>query len=98
MKLDENTHDLQPPTPLFVTAGVTNLSLTFAFNSASQADGYHELTAVAYEGSHIRTQQRIAQNVLIQNGSLNAAFTILSGGSNTVLGATLQFSVVANTN
>jgi hypothetical protein len=98
VKLDENIHDLQPRAHLYVTAGVTNLPLTFAFNSTNQPDGYHELTAVAYEGSHVRTQRRITQNVRIQNGSLSATFTSSAGGSNIVVGATLQFSVAANTN
>jgi hypothetical protein len=96
--LDSNLPDLYPRSHLYVTAGLTNLPLTFAFNTTTQADGYHELTAVAYEGSHVRTQKRIAQTVRIQNSALSAAFTTLFGGSNTLVGATLQFSVVANTN
>jgi len=96
--LDGNLPDLQPRNHLYVAAGLTNLPLTFAFNTANQTDGYHELTAVAYEGSHVRTQKRIAQTVRIQNRPLSAVFTTLYGGTNTVVGATLQFSVVANTN
>src|SRR5439155_1804598 len=83
---------------LYVSAGETNLPVTFAFNTTNQPDGYHQLTVVGYEGSHVRTQKRLTQNVLIQNGTLSATFTTLFGGSNTVVGATLQFSVVANTN
>ena len=97
-RLDQNLPDLQPRNHLYVTAGVTNLPLTFAFNTTTQADGYHELTAVAYEGSHVRTQKRVAQTVRIQNTPLAATFTTLLGGTNTALEATLQFSVVANTN
>ncbi len=97
-RLDQNLPDLQPRNHLYLTAGLTNLPLTFALNTTTQADGYHELTAVAYEGSHVRTQKRVAQTVRIQNSPLAAAFTTLLGGSNTLLGVTLQFSVVANTN
>ena len=97
-KLDSNLSDLEPRNHLYVTAGLTSLPLTFAFNTTTQADGYHELTAVAYEGSHVRTQQRLAQTVRIQNMPLAATFTTLLGGTNTALGATLQFSVAANTN
>jgi uncharacterized protein (TIGR03790 family) len=97
-KLDANLPDLQPRNHLYLTAGVTNLPLTLAFNTTTQADGYHELTTVVYEGSHVRTQKRIAQTVCIQNSPLAATSTTLYGGSNTLLGATLQFSVVANTN
>jgi len=97
-KLDQNVADLQPRDHLYLTAGAANLPITFAFNTTTQADGYHELTAVAYEGSHVRTQARLAQTVLVQNTSLAAAFTTLVGDTNTALEATLQFSVVANTN
>jgi hypothetical protein len=96
--LEDYLSDLQPRNHLYVTAGVTNLSFSFGFNSATQANGFHELTAVAYEGSHVRTQKRVPAAVRIQNGSLSATFTLLAGASNTVLEATLRFSVTANTN
>jgi uncharacterized protein (TIGR03790 family) len=97
-KLDPNVADLQPRNHLYVTAGLPNLPFTFPFNTATLADGYHELTAVAYEGSHVRTQKRLAQTVRIRNSPLAATFATLVGGSNTLLGVTLQFSVGANTN
>ncbi len=96
--LDQNANDLQPRNHLYVTAGVTNLSLTFSLDTTALADGSHELTAVVYEGSHVRTQARVTQKVRIQNTPLNAAFTTLAGASNTVLNFTLLFSVAANTN
>lgn len=95
--LTENITDLRPRAHLYVTAGLTNLPLTFPFNTTTLADGCHELTAVAYEGSHVRTQKRVSQNVLFQNGTVSATFTTLFGGTNTDVSATLQFSVVANT-
>jgi hypothetical protein len=96
--LDANVTDLQPRDHLYVMAGLTNLPLTVALNTTPLADGYHELTAVAYEGSHVRTQKRILQNVVILNSSLSATFTLLAGGTNSFVGNTLQFSVIANTN
>jgi len=96
--LDEKPGDLMPRNHLYLTAGVTNLPLTFAFNTTTLADGSHELTAVAYEGSHVRTQKRIAQDVRIANTPLSAAFTTLVGGSNTLVTTTLQFAVTPNTN
>jgi hypothetical protein len=95
--LDANLTDLEPRNHLYVTAGVTNLPMTLAFNTTLQADGFHELTAVAYEGSHVRTQKRVSQTVLIQNGSLKATLSV-AGGTNFFVGSTLQISVVANTN
>jgi hypothetical protein len=97
VRLDGNVNDLHPRAHLYVTAGAPNLPVTFGFNTTTQMDGFHTLTAVAYEGSHVRTQGRATQTVQIQNSSLAATFTTLVGGSNTALEATLQFSVAANT-
>lgn len=96
--LDSNLTDLEPRNHLYVTAGLTNLSLSVPFDTTTQADGFHELTAVAYEGTHVRTQKRISQTVLIQNSSLSATFSLVAGGTNSFVGITQQFSVVANTN
>jgi uncharacterized protein (TIGR03790 family) len=97
-RLDDNVSDLQPRNHLYLTAGVTNLSLTFPLDTTPLSDGSHELTAVVYEGSHVRTQARVSQNVRVQNTPLSATFTTLAGASNTVLDFTLVFSVAANTN
>lgn len=97
-RLDANVADLQPRQHLYIAAGVTNLPLTFAFNTTTQANGFHGLTAVAYEGSHVRTQRRVSRSVRVQNSALSAAFTPLFGGTNAALGATLEFQVGANTN
>jgi uncharacterized protein (TIGR03790 family) len=96
--LDDNLPDLQPRAQLYITAGVTNWPLTIAFNTTTLANGYHDLTAVVYEGSHVRTQKRVGQTVLIQNGPLSATFTPLFSSTNIAVEATNQFSVVANTN
>ena len=95
--LQDNLNDLRPRNHLYLTAGLTNLNLTFPFNTTANADGYHELTAVAYEGSNVRTPKRVAQNVRLQNNTWSATFTTLLGGTNTALEATLQFAVAANT-
>ena len=96
--LDDNLNDLRPRNHLYLTAGLTNLNLTFPFNTTTNADGYHELTTVAYEGSHVRTQKRISQNIRIQNQAWSATFNTQLGGTNTALEATLQFAIAANTN
>lgn len=95
-RLEDNLNDLRPRNHLYLTAGLTNLNLTYILNTANHADGYHELTAVAYEGSHVRTQKRISQNVRFQNHTWSATLTPLLGDTNTALEATLQFAVVAN--
>ena len=97
-RLIDNVSDLRPRAHLYVTAGTSNLSLTFPFVTTNLADGYHELDAVAYEGSHVHTQARATRNIIIQNTSLSATLNTLVGGSNSALEATLQFSVTPNTN
>jgi uncharacterized protein (TIGR03790 family) len=97
-RLDENVSDLQPRNHLYVMAGVTNLTFTFPLDTTALADGSHELTAVVYEGSHVRTQARVTQTVRVQNTPLSATFTLLAGATNSVLDFTLLFSVTANTN
>ena len=96
--LDDNVSDLQPRNHLYLTAGATNLSLTFPLDTTTLSDGSHELAAVVYEGSHVRTQARVSQIVRVQNTPLSATFTTLAGASNTVPDFTLVFSVAANTN
>jgi uncharacterized protein (TIGR03790 family) len=96
--LQDNLSDLQPRNHLYVASGRLSLPVNWTLDTTQLQDGYHELTAVAYEGTSVRTQTRAAQNVLIQNSGLSASLNTLYGGSNTDLGATLQFSVVANTN
>jgi uncharacterized protein (TIGR03790 family) len=97
-KLDEHLPDLQPRNHLYVTAGLTNLLLSIPFNTTTLPDGFHELTAVTYEGSHVRTETRVAQNVRIQNSPLSAVLAVLPNATNLTLSSTLQFSIVANTN
>jgi len=95
--LDGNFPDLQPRAHLYVTAGATSLPLTFALDTTLLADGFHELTAVAYEGSNVRTQTRVAQTVCITNRPLSAILTLLSfDATNVAVEAVLPFSVVAN--
>ena len=96
--LVDNIGDLEPRAHLYITAGLTNFPFNFAFNTTTLADGFHELTAVGYEGSHVHTQTRVAQNVVIQNSSLSATFTTPLSASNVAVEATLQFSITANTN
>ena len=102
VKLNQNLNDLQPRNHLYISAGLSTKVkfhfIPFALDSTALADGYHELTAVTYEGTHVRTQTRVTRNVRIQNSSLSATFTPLFGGTNFAVEGAAQFSVVANTN
>lgn len=80
-----------------MSSGATNLPVNFTLDTTPFADGYHELTAVAYEGTSVRTQTRVSRPVRFQNTALSASLNTLLGGPHTDLSATLLFSVVANT-
>ncbi len=96
--LTENLSDLQPRNHLYVTAGAASLALTFPLNTTNLADGYHQLTAVAYEGSNVRTETAVTAPVVIQNSSLNATLTLLDLTNQAPVQGTYHIQVAANTN
>lgn len=76
--LRDNLADLEPRNHVLVRAGVADLDLAFPIDTRLLADGWHELTLVGCEGSHVRTQTRVSLPVQVRNTSLNAALTIPS--------------------
>jgi hypothetical protein len=94
-----NLSDLEPRDHLYVTAGASRLALTFSLATTNFADGYHELTAVAYEGSDVRTETQTTMPVQIQNTSLSATLTVLDVTNSVVpVDDSFQIQVTANTN
>jgi hypothetical protein len=79
--LRDNLPDLEPRNHLFVRAGVTHLDLAFPLDTQLLEDGWHELAAVAYEGSHVRSQTRATLPVLIRNTPLTGALTLPGNGA-----------------
>ena len=96
--LKDNLSDLLPRNHLYVTTGATNLAVTFPLNTISLAEGFHELTAVAYEGSHVRTQTRLTLPVRVQNSSLSATLYLLDLPATAPVQGTYHLQVAANTN
>jgi len=96
--LNQNFSDLQPRNQLYLTAGATNLALSFPLDTTALPDGYHQLTAVAYEGSHVRTQTRTTLPIRVQNSSLTATLTPLDVSGTASVQGTYHFQVAANTN
>jgi uncharacterized protein (TIGR03790 family) len=94
-RLQDNLSDLRPRNHLYVSSGVASLPVSFVLDTTRFPDGFHQLTAVAYEGTSIRTQTRISRNVQIQNTSLAATFTLLLAGTNATLDMSLRFAVTA---
>ena len=95
-RLQDNINDLRPRNHLYLASGAASLAAGFAFDTTQFPDGYHQLTAVAYEGTSVRTQTRVSRTVRIQNTALAATFTPLLAGTNTTLDAPLQFAIAAN--
>ena len=96
--LTDNLNDLEPRDHLYIACGVSNLNATFPLATTNLTDGYHELAAVAYEGTSVHTQTRATQDVIVKNTSLSATLTPLLTGTNSSPEPTLQFTVTANTN
>jgi len=96
--LTGNLADLQPRNHLYVTAGAGELGTTFPLDTTLLPDGYHELTAVAYEGSHVRTQTKTTVSVRIQNSGLSATLEFLDLVAPSLAAGTYHLQVAANTN
>ena len=96
--LRQNLSDLQPRNHLYVTAGASCLALNFPLDTTTLADGYHELTAVAYEGGDVRTQTHVTVPVQIQNSSFSATLTLLDLTNPAPVQGTYHIQVAANTN
>jgi uncharacterized protein (TIGR03790 family) len=94
--LDDNLFDVQPRNHLYVSAGVTNLNAAVTLDTTRLADGYHDLTAVAYEGTHVRTQTRIGLPIIVQNSSLTASCSSSDLAATNSVGGTYHVQVTAN--
>jgi uncharacterized protein (TIGR03790 family) len=95
--LTQNLSDLQPRNHLYVTAGATSLPLTFPLDTTTLSDGYHSLTAVAYEGSDARTETKVTVPVQIQNSTLSATMTLLDLTNRAPVQGMYHIQVTANT-
>ncbi len=94
--LTQNISDLQPPGHLYVSAGMAQLPITFSLDTTAIADGSHELTAVAYEGTHVQTQSPFTLPVTIRNSSLTATLTPLDFADSAPVQGTYHIQVAAN--
>ncbi len=94
--MDENAPDLSPRNHLSLTVGCTNLAVAFPFDTSGYPDGLHELTAVAYEGSSLRTQTRATTVARIRNSTLEATLRCSLDSPVVAVGTTLPFEVVPN--
>ncbi len=93
--LDENLTDLRPRNHLTLTCGAASLAVSGLLDTSSLADGWHELEAVAFEGSHVRTQTRLSRWVQAQNSSLTATLASSAPLGAASLGDVLRFTASA---
>jgi uncharacterized protein (TIGR03790 family) len=89
---DDNVNDLQPRAHLYLSSGAASLPVQFTIDTTRFADGFHNLTAVAYEGTSVRTQTRVVQAVQFRNTTLTATFNALPAATN----GNLQFAIAAD--
>jgi uncharacterized protein (TIGR03790 family) len=90
--LDDNVNDLQPRAHVYLSSGAASLPVQFTMDTTRFADGFHDLTVVAYEGTSVRTQTRLEQRVQFRNTALSATFAALAADTN----GDVSFSIAAN--
>jgi uncharacterized protein (TIGR03790 family) len=96
--LNQNLSDLQPRSHLYLTTGLSTLNGTLLLDTTTLADGYHDLMAVAYEGSSIATQTRGTLPIRIQNTPLTATLTSSDLSDTNSVQGIYHLQVIANTN
>jgi len=90
--LVDNAPDVQPRAHVYLNSGAASLPVNFTIDTTRFADGFHVLTAVAYEGDSVRTQTRVQQTVQFSNTTLTAGLAAVAPAAN----GDLQFSVAAS--
>ncbi|MCX6922153.1 MAG: TIGR03790 family protein [Verrucomicrobia bacterium] len=95
-RLQDNLNDLRPRNHLYVSSGAATLPINFVLDTTRISDGYHQLTAVATEGTSVRTQTRVSRTVRIQNTTLTSTFTPMLSGTNATLDVPLRITVKPN--
>ena len=93
-----NLSDLQPRNHLYISAGARSLELNHLFDTTTLPDGFHKLTAIAYEGTHVRSQTQATLPIEIHNSSISGDLTLLDMPTNAPVQATYHLQVTANTN
>ena len=90
--LDDNANDLEPRAHIYLSAGAELLPVQFTIDTTRFADGFHDLTAVAYEGTSVRTQTRVERTFQFGNTALSAGLRAIGGATN----GDLLFEVAAS--
>lgn len=97
-RLIDNRTDLVPRNHIYLSAGAIALAPSCTLDTRSLADGWHEVTSVAYEGTSVRTQTRVTRNIRIQNTPLEAGFHFNGDALSASIALPAEFELTANTN
>ena len=92
---NDNSDVLSARATLFLAEGFTNLVASYSLDTTTLADGPHELTAVGYEGSAVRTQGRMTLPFVVDNHAAACAITSPPSASTFLLGETITAQVFA---
>lgn len=95
-QLDERPNDLQPRNHIYVSAGVLQMTLTFALDTTALPDGPHELRAVVYEGSSVATQTHFPVAIEIRNSDFAASLDAVDALGSHEVGTPALFAVTAS--
>jgi hypothetical protein len=90
--LEQNFSDLEPRAHIYLSCGAASLAAQFTLDTTQFADGFHDLTAVAYEGTSVRTQTRAEQTFQFRNTALSASLAALAPDTN----GNLTFAIAAD--
>ena len=72
---NDNSNVLSARATVFLSEGRTNLVGTYSLVTTNIADGPHELTAIVYEGTAVRTQGRVTIPFVVDNNAIACAIT-----------------------
>jgi uncharacterized protein (TIGR03790 family) len=98
VSLTQNLSDLQPRAHVYIASGLTTLTIPVALETTGLADGFHQLSAVGYEGTSVRTESADELAVEVHNTSLAATLTRLDLPDTAPANGTYHLQVSANTN
>lgn len=90
-----NSHVMSARATVFLSEGRTNLVGAYSLNTATLADGPHELMAVAYEGTAVRTQGRTEMPFVVNNHTASCTITSPADRASFLLGTSVTVYVEA---
>ena len=93
--LNSNEDTLRAQGMLFIHEGLASLSDTWAIDTTDLPDGPHEVTAVAIEGSAVRSRKHVRIPFLVDNHALACVLTLPEAGLPYLRGRPLPFAVTA---